>query len=129
MNKIVQKFNRQSGFSLTEMIVTIVFIGVVLIALLNTFNMGLRSAADSSSMSMSTQLAETKMERIKSDKASFGLNYLIQSNYLQEDNPDGCTGYTRTVSITNYEHYKKVEVTVTHTSYPSITLSTIFSNY
>ena len=124
-----QSFFNQKGFSLTEMIVTVVFISVALIALLNTFNVGLRSAADSNSMSLSTQIAETKMERIKSDKASFGLSYLIHSNYLQEDNPDGCSGYTRTVTITNYENYKKIEVAVTHNSFPSITLVTLFSNY
>ena len=129
MSNIKQNIKSQYGFSLTEMIVTVVFIGVVLIALLNTFNVGLRSAADSSSMSMSTQLAETKMEQIKSDKTSFGLNYLIPSNYPQEVNADGLSGYTRSVTITDYVNYKKVEVTVTHSEFPNIMLSTLFSNY
>jgi len=129
MKRIFKIYKEQEGFSITEMIITIIFIGVALVSLLNTFNVGLRSASDSESISLSTQLAEAKMERIKSDKASFGFSQLIQQNYLQEENPDGYEGYSRTITITNFTNYKKVEVTVSHSKFPSVSLITLFANY
>ncbi len=119
----------QTGFTLTELLITVVFVGVALVGLLNTYNVGLRSASDSESISMATQIAEKKMEIIKSDKAAFGYSYLISNNYPQEENPDNYSGYTRRVIITTFANYKKTKVVVSHNSFPDVSLVTIFTNY
>ena len=127
--KVFRCFRVQSGFTLTELIIVLVFVGVALTSILLSFRTGLRTSVDSELLSLSAQLAEAKMEQIKSDKASFGYGYLTQQNYPPETDADGYSGYTRTVSITEYSGYKKVTVTVTHSGSPDVQLVTIFANY
>lgn len=119
----------QTGFTLTELMITVIFIGVAMVGILNTYNVGLRSASDSESISIAAQIAEKKMEMIKSDKAAFGYSYIISNNYPQEENPDNYSGYTRRVIITTFANYKKTKVVVSHDKFPDVSLVTIFTNY
>lgn len=115
--------------SLIEIIVVIVFIGVALSALLNSFNVGVSSSVGSEYLSVAAQLANYKMEEIKSDKAAHGYNYLDETNYPQETDPQNFAGYVRTVSITAYSAYKEVQVTVSHNGVQEVSLTAQFANY
>ncbi|MCD6167572.1 hypothetical protein DRQ11_07015 [candidate division KSB1 bacterium] len=121
--------NSERGFSLVELVFVIVFISIALTAILNTFSTSVSSSVDSEYVSLAVQLAEGKMEQIKSDKAGKGYSYLVAGNYPSENNPDGYSGFSRTVNITTYTNYKVVTVTVTHSDVPTVTLETIFTNY
>ena len=115
--------------SLIEIIIVIVFIGVALSALLNSFNVGISSSVGSEYLSVSAQLANYKMEEIKSDKAAHGYDYLDEANYPQETGPQNFTGYARTVTITAYTDYKEVQVTVSHDGTQEVSLTAQFANY
>jgi len=119
----------EAGTTLTELIIVIIFLGIALTSILLSFRTGLRSTADSGSLNLAAQLAEAKMEQIKSDKAAYGYDYLVSQNYPEESDADGFSGYVRTVTITDYSDYKKVEVQVTHGNSTPVKLVTLFANY
>ena len=124
-----RRHSSEAGVTLTELVIVVFFLSIALTSILLSFRTGLRSAADSGSLNLAAQLAEAKMEQIKSDKASFGYDHLVPQNYPEETDPDGFAGYVRTVTITDYTDYKKVEVTVTHENFPPVKLVTLFANY
>jgi len=130
-NRIINKdkFFSESGLSFVELIVVIVFISIALASLLNVFSVSLTSSVGSEHLSLSVQLAEYKMEQVRSDKASFGYNYLRASNYPTENSPENYSGYTRSVLITTYSDYKKVEVSITKEGINDVSLVALFTNY
>lgn len=121
--------NRENGDSFIELIIVVVFIAIALVAILNTFNVGITSSVDSEHLSLAAQLAEYKMEQVKSDKARQGYNFLIESNYPNEIDPENFTGYSRTVSINTFAEHKEVTVTVFKDGDEKISLKAIFTNY
>ena len=114
------KFFAESGVSFIELIVVMVFISIALAALLNVFSVSITSSVGSEYLSLSVQLAEFKMEQIRSDKASFGYNYLRTSKYPTETNPESYSGYTRAVSISTYSDHKKVQAEEAQQTYELI---------
>jgi type II secretory pathway pseudopilin PulG len=130
-NSIIKKIGTlsENGYSFVELIMVIVFISIALVAILNTYNVGLTSSVGSEHLSLAAQLAEYKMEQIKSDKARQGYDFVIESNYPAETDPQNFTDYSRTVSITTYSEYKEVTVTIAKNGETQITLQAIFTNY
>jgi|GEM_PF-2303354 type II secretory pathway pseudopilin PulG len=120
---------RSGGFTLVELMLVLVFVGVSLTALMTLFRTGIRSSVEAEEISIAVQLAEAKLEQIKSDKAAKGADYLISQNYPVEYDPDGFSGYVRQTQIVDLGEYKKVIVRVLKNEKEVARLVTIFTNY
>jgi hypothetical protein len=62
-NSIIKKIGTlsENGYSFVELIMVIVFISIALVAILNTYNVGLTSSVGSEHLSLAAQLAEYKI--------------------------------------------------------------------
>ncbi len=119
----------ESGFTMVELIVTLIFIGIALTALLSSFSTSVVKSTDSETLTLAVELAEAKLEQIQSDKSGRGFPYIVSENYPDETNPDGYEGYTRQVRIMAYQDYKEVTVSVSHPEMETVSISTIVANY
>jgi type II secretory pathway pseudopilin PulG len=72
------EINKQEGYSLIELIVTIIFIGIVFPGLIGFFTNIMDDSVRSESMSQAIALAQQQMEEISADKNEItrGLNYI-----------------------------------------------------
>ncbi len=114
---------------MVELIVTLIFVGIALTALLGSFSTSVCKSTDSEALTLAVELAEAKLEQIQSDKSGRGYPYISEENYPEETDPDGYAGYVRKVSITPQTDYKEITVTVTHPNMEEVSLSTILANY
>ena len=130
-SQIIKKISPHSenGYSFVELIIVVVFISIALVAILNTYNVGITSSVGSEHLSLAAQLAEYKMEQIKSDKARQGYDFVVGANYPAETDPQNFTDFSRTVSITTYSEYKEITVTVFKNGETQISLKAILTNY
>ena len=119
----------QGGYSLVELIMVIVFIGVAFVATIGMMTGSMQKSAQSETLTQAIFQKKKKMEAIRSDKNSLGYQYLIDENYPVEQEIDGYPGYTRTVTILDFGSYKEIKVTVTHPGFKPVTLITQMTNY
>ena len=119
----------ETGLTMVELIITVIFIGIALTALLSSFSTSVVKSTDSETLTLAVELAEAKLEQIESDKSGRGYPYLVNENYPEETDPDGYEGYTRSVNIVEYQDYKEITVTVTHPDMQTVSISTILANY
>jgi len=119
----------QGGYSMVELIMVIVFIGVAFVATIGMMTGSMQKSAQSETLTQAIFLAEQKMEAIRGDKNSLGYQYLIDENYPVEQEIDGYPGFTRTVTILDFGSYKEIKVTVTHPGFKPVTLITQMTNY
>jgi len=119
----------ESGLTLIELVMVIIFVSIALTALLNSFNVSITKSTDSESLTIAVELAEEKLEEIRSDKDGRGYFFIVSDNYPQEVAPDGYANFTRTVSIVSHTDYKTVYVTITNPKIPDVKLATILANY
>ncbi len=124
-----KKFCGQAGLTMVELIVTLIFIGIALTALLSSFSTSVVKSTNSEALTLAVQLAEAKLEQIESDKSGRGYPFIINENYPEETAPDGYEGYTRGVNIVEYQDYKEITVTVSHPDMETVAISTILANY
>jgi len=119
----------EAGLTLIELIVVIFFVSIALTALLNSFNVSITKSTDSETLTIAVELAEEKLEEIRSDKDGRGYPFIISDNYPEEANPDGYANFTRSVSIVPHTNYKTIYVTVANPKIPNVQLATILANY
>ncbi len=119
----------EAGLTLIELVVVIFFTSVALTALLNSFNVSITKSTDSEALTIAVELAEEKLEEIRSDKDGRGYPFIISDNYPEEVDPDGYANFTRTVSIVPHTDYKNIYVTVSNPKIPNVQLATILANY
>lgn len=117
------------GYSLIELIMVIVFVSIAFVATLSMMTGGMQRSAETEILTQAVQLAEKKMEAIRSDKNSLGYHYLMQENYPVELNPEGLSGFKRSVVIVDFGSYKQITVKVEHESIKPVTLVTHMANY
>ena len=127
--EIFRAIKSQRGYSLIELVMVTVFLGVAIAATLTMMTTGISKSFDTENLSLASMLAEQKLEEIRGDKNGRGYFYITNENYLSESNAGGYSGYTRTTSITTYSTYKQVVVTVTKQNVPSMSLVTYLTNY
>ena len=120
---------QQAGYSLVELIMVIIFIGVAFVATMGMMSGSMQKSAQSEVLTQAIFLAEQKMEAIRGDKNSLGYHYLVNDNYPPEQDADGYVGYTRMVSIQDFGSYKEIKVTVTYPGIKPVTLITQMANY
>ncbi|KAA3618077.1 MAG: type II secretion system protein [Calditrichaeota bacterium] len=126
---IFRQFTGQRGFSLIELIFVIIFLGIALATTLTMVSTGVTQSMDSETLSLSSTLAEQKLEEIRGDKNGRGYFYITSQNYVTESNAGGYSGFTRTTTVTTYQNYKKIEVVVSKEDIPSVELVTFLTNY
>ncbi len=125
---ISKKANKESGFTLLEIIVAIVLITVALIGLASVTTTVIKGNLFNKTLSMATTLAKDKMEELK--VASFGsLPSTTTTDYATAEGAvqAGASGayYTRTWVATGTASLKTITVTVTWPSNRTVQLTTI----
>ncbi len=119
----------QGGFTLIELIMVMIFLTVAFTATIAMMTGSMEKSAESDILTQAIQLADKKMESIRADKQSLGYHHLINENYPVENNPDGMTGFKRSVAIVDYGAYKEIRVRVEHASIKPVVLVAQMANY
>ncbi|RMF61949.1 MAG: hypothetical protein D6743_12840 [Calditrichaeota bacterium] len=122
-------FSAETGFTLIEIVLVIVFLSVALLATMNMMSSSVSGSFDMELSSTAANLANEKMERIFADKRSRGYGYIVENNYPVETDPDGFSGFTRSVTIITQSTYKEVRVTVSHPQIHDCVLVSFLTNY
>ena len=131
---------RQSGFTMTELIVVIVVIGLSAAAVLRALPLGRAGAPTAAQITVAEQLAQERMELILGTRQTLGY-LLIGDPCPGVQKPcSAVTGYTLTVTgvspvvswsvDANTNHFKVVTVSVTGpTGHVLSTLTAVLGNY
>ena len=122
-------FSNQTGFTLVELALTVIIVGICFMSLVAVFSTSLVGSSDSEHITIATFLAQEKMEQILADKNGRGYSYIVNSNYPAEDPVPGYPGYSRSVVITEVSDYKIVVVRVSHLDSSDVELTTEVTNY
>jgi prepilin-type N-terminal cleavage/methylation domain-containing protein len=133
----------QRGFTLIEVIITIVLLAIITSGLMAMFTTFARNNGDPSVIIQATELAQEKMEQIIGDKnfPTVGFNNVTNGRYGAENPVAGFTGFNRSVNIIYVNtgalnttvspgptNYKNVTVTVSSKA-GSVTTSTLIGSY
>ncbi len=120
------------GFTLIEMIIVIIIVGIGLVPLMNMFqNVGV-SLGQSDFVTIATGLAQKKMD----DNMQLGYSGIPEDAGGTFPAPHAAYSYTTTVTLVNANFlddasstsYKEIEVTVTSAG-RSVKLTTVLSNH
>lgn len=88
------------GFTLIELVLTIVVISAGLFGLMVLFDAASRGTVQSLGQQAAVYLAQERLEIITADKASRGYDYVVMSNYVPTEVVTLGTGqYTRLLTI------------------------------
>ena len=128
-SNLLNILSNQKGFSLLEIVIVIIFLGIALIATLSMTTSGLIDSVNNKFIITATNLANEKMEAIYADKKTKGYPFLVQNNYTDETNPNGIMGFNRYVTIINHSTYKEVKVKVTHARINDCIITAYLTNY
>lgn len=131
----MQSFIKTEGYSLIEIILVILIIGIAIPPVIHLFTYNLTSSVNSEIYTKACQFAEEKMEEILADKraddAGRGYDYIVYPNRYSSDNPE--TGYSRSVSISQTTtagvQHAEIVVTVSHDLIENVVLTTWVSDY
>ena len=136
-------FRNQRGFTLIEIIITIVLLAILTSGLMAMFTTYSKRNGDPSVFTQATELAQEKMEQIISDKenSAKGFSYVANANYPAENPVFGFTNFNRSVSIIYVDpagnlnapaagtpNYKNISVTVSNLM-GSVTTSTLIGSF
>lgn len=144
------------GFSLIELVIVIVILGIASVGLMSVFSTGTKKSADPLLENQALQLAQEKMEIIIGDRMNTarGFKDIRSVNYPAESPVTGFPGFSRMVEtccvtaadlnaippsfpcsapdpikgcLSGYTH---VTVTVTHAAFPgAVTVATLVTDY
>lgn len=137
------------GFSLIELVIVIVILGIASAGLMTVFTTGMKRSADPLLENQAQQLAQEKMDVIFGDRMNpaRGFAYITSANYPAESPVAGFTDFSRTVStccVTAADlnavspctappcasGYTRVTVAVAHAALPgSVTVVSLVTNY
>ena len=116
--------NRKSGFTLLEVLATIVFFTLGFVALIQAFSTGMRAATDVENEDLALNIAQAKMEELKNTTFAG----LASSGPTADAN---FSNYNVTVSVTGTDP-KQIDVTVdwnVQGSSTNVVLTTLRANY
>ncbi|MHB8483677.1 MAG: prepilin-type N-terminal cleavage/methylation domain-containing protein [Nitrospiria bacterium] len=134
--------HNQRGFTLIEILMTIVLLAVITSGLMAMFTTFSQSNGDPSVVTQATELAQETLDQIIADKenSARGFNYVVNANYPAENPVTGFPGFNRSVNIVFVNpgglntpvagptNYKNVTVSVTSIS-GTVTTSTLIGSY
>ena len=145
-NKVRSDVLHSKGFSLIEIIITLVVLSIAAVGVLSVFASGMRGSADPLLVNQATNLAREKMDEVIGDRrnAARGYAYIIPANYPAETPVGGFSFFDRSVAVfcvtaadlntstgappcgSGYTH---VTVTVTNSVTGNVTAETVVANY
>lgn len=146
-----------AGFSLIEIVITLVVLSIAAVGVLSVFSSTQRGSADPLLLNQAVQLAQEKMDEISGDRKNIarGFQYIVPGSYGPETPVPGpgFTNFNRTVTICCVtppppanalnntapcvapgvggcaSGYTHVTVTVTNATIGSVSMDTVFANY
>lgn len=134
--RITEEDSRERGFTLFEVVMAIVILGVVGLPLALVFANASWRSGDGYLISTATFLAQEKAEQIMADRSSpgRGFDFIISSNYPAESPVSGYPGFSRSVTIASDSTYssvtyRTVTVTVTNASVSDVTTTLWVTDY
>jgi prepilin-type N-terminal cleavage/methylation domain-containing protein len=128
--KRIRFLKSESGFSLVEVVLAIVIMGIAVVPISRLAIMNLKSGARYTTMTKALFYAQSGMEQLFSDYGALdaGRGYTwVRSNWPGTSTP--ATGFTRTVTISaqqtlNSVKYVEVHVQISSAGIPTVDLST-----
>lgn len=139
------------GFSLIELVIVIVILGIASAGLMSVFSTGMKGSANPLLENQALQLAQEKMDIIVGDRMNTALGFTYLKNngagtiYPAENPIAGFPAFSRTVTTfcvaaaalntsigtppTCVSDYIHVTVTVSHAVLGSVTVETLVTNY
>ncbi len=140
------RHRHQLGFSLIEVIITLVVLSIAAVGVLSVFTTGMTGSADPLFQNQATHLVQEKMDRIIGDRMNpaRGYAYINPANYPAETPVAGFPAFNRSVAVfcvtaadlntstgappcgSGYTH---VTVTVTNSVIGNVTAETVVANY
>jgi prepilin-type N-terminal cleavage/methylation domain-containing protein len=138
--------DKSRGFSLIEIIVTLVVVSIAAVGVLSVFSVGLRGSADPLILAQAAGLAQEKMDSIMGDKMNptRGFAWIAPVNYPAENPVAGFPAFSRTVNIFCVASaalntstgappcaggYAHVRVTVSHAALADTVIDGLVTNY
>lgn len=133
--------SKQGGFSLIEVIITLVILSIAAVGVLSVFTAGMKGSADPVVLDQAVQLAQGEIDHAIGEKKAGGFVAVTVGNPLACVSSvvagftcsrsvfyvDPATGLnTQVGGPTNYKH---VTVTVTNTAIGDVTLDGLVTNY
>ena len=134
----------QSGFTLIEIIITLVVLSIAAVGVLSVFSVGIKGSADPLILNQAIGLAQGKMDEAIALKKSAGFNGVlsISPGVPPFSAPLDVFSWTRTVTCVTAADlntpagappcasgYAHVTVTVTHPIAGSVSVDTVLTNY
>ncbi|MBI1820149.1 MAG: type II secretion system protein [Nitrospirae bacterium] len=135
-------FQNQRGFTLIEILITIVLLAIITSGLMAMFTTFSQSNGDPSVITQATELAQEKLDLIIADKenSARGFNYVTSAIYPAENPVPGFSGFNRSVNVifvntgalnatvAGPTNYKNIMVSVTSKT-GTVTTSTLIGSY
>lgn len=111
-NRTRRPLTSEAGFSAVEMMVAVVFFGILMLGFIGVFPMGLRTVEKGERMSVATSLAQDELERLKTLRRNDP--DIVAGAHVDAGNPiQGA--YSRTWTVTDDDpmtDMKRVDMTV-----------------
>ena len=134
--------SKQGGFSLIEVVITLVVLSIAAVAVLSVFTAGMKGSADPPLLSQAVNLLQEQMETTIALRKSGGFNAVVSNPGGPFPAPFGDFSWNRVVACVNPADlntslgsppcatgYAHVTVTVTHTTLGSVSAETVVTNY
>ncbi len=96
-----KRTSREAGFSLVEILLSIVLIGALSMSVLSALQVAAGQLLDLRRHYQALALAEAGMEKIFYYRDVQGYDYLKSENFPDETDPDGVSGFTRSYIFTS----------------------------
>ena len=147
---IIDRNPQSQGFTLIEIIITLLVLSIAAVGVLSVFTTGIRESADPLILNQAIALAQEKMDSIIGDKMNTttprGFTYIIPGNYPAESPVTGFPAFSRSVNVycvtagaldTNNgdvppcttSGYAHITVTVTNATVGNVNVDTVVTNY
>jgi len=137
---IRRKLDEASGFSLMELVMTILFTSIAFPGIASIFVTALNNSHDAEMMTIANNLAQEQMEIILADKAGtgggFGYSAITTAKYASVNPPSPYNAFTRSVTVTTQNlngnpsyPAKLIVVRVTHPMIPPVVLGAFICDH
>lgn len=135
------------GFSLIELVLVVVIVGIAAAGMMTLFGSGTGRSADPLLQNQALQLAQERVETVLADRANpaRGFPYIVPANYPAESPVAGFPGFSRTVTVACVtaadlntptglpppcaSGYARVTVAVAQAVLGSLAVDTLVTNY
>ena len=141
-NKVRGELPLSKGFSLIEVIVTLVVLSIAAMGVLSVFTTGMTGSANPLLISEATELAQEKMDEAIALKKASGFNAVVSDPGGAFPAPFAAFSWSRTVDCVTAADlntstgappcasgYAHVTITVANTTVGNITLDSLITNY